>query len=471
MKTKILVGVLFCSFMGCANKAPKSNVTSKSDPTDEAVYFVEDTVVDQSAGLQVIEALSRVYGNDPNSIGGFIGSPRCPSFLEGMFFDGSTLVFQVRGDTAHARRILESTASSKAFRLEQVSEGNYSQQQLKSILDELKRKYDSLTDTNLKTNMCGWGMGLRYITVRFILNTPEARQAFREKLLNSPAIRFEGPEQPIINERIGTTDTLGISLHPEYSVYSTEASTASFVLLNQGNKNIMCGEHYFITYEDENGTWRELPTNDAAIDIGYMVSPGRHKLFTANLYPEVHPNKPGRYRFFYEVMLNAGTASRRDILMMSEFRLTDNKQEVERAIKMKISKEPEGYGIRYIPVQEESIKENTVYEVVEEMPEFPGGGLPKLMEFIQQNVRYPQSALQSRLEGRVIVQVVIDKDGSVIQPKILRSINPVLSIDNAFCEEALRIVSIMPKWKPGSQHEIPVKVKFTFPVRFTLPTD
>ena len=50
MKTKILVGVLFCSFMGCANKAPKSNVTSKSDPTDEAVYLVEDTVVDQSAG-------------------------------------------------------------------------------------------------------------------------------------------------------------------------------------------------------------------------------------------------------------------------------------------------------------------------------------------------------------------------------------------------------------------------------------
>ena len=87
MKTKIWVGVLFYSFMGCSNKAPKSNLTSKLDSTGEAVYFVEDTVVDQSAGLQVIEALSRVYGNDPNSIGGFIGSPRCPSFLEGMFFE------------------------------------------------------------------------------------------------------------------------------------------------------------------------------------------------------------------------------------------------------------------------------------------------------------------------------------------------------------------------------------------------
>lgn len=652
MKTKILIGVLFCSLMGCANKVPKSNVTSKSAPAGEAVYFVEDTVVDQSAGLQVIEALSKVYGNEPNVVGGFIGSSRCPSFLEGMFFDGSTLVFQVRGDTAHARRILESAAGSKAFRLEQVTESNYSQQQLISIVDELNQRYDTLTDKKLKSNMSSWGARLRNVEVRFILNTPESRQAFREKLMDSPAIRFEGPEQPIIDERIGITDTLGISLHPEYSAYSTDSSTASFVLLNQGNKNIMCGAHYSITYEDENGIWRALPTNGAAIDIGYMVFPGGHKLFTAHLYPEVHPNKPGRYRFFYEVMLDVNTPLHRDILMMTEFHLTDNKEVVERAIKMNIPKEPEGYGIRYVPVQEEPVEEynanatlslanakvtsnihwgflideneeltkiyfnkhinqmcheknedislndttiskekvyvsigspnfeltydeavfyhedrqgnlhkvfqdksvdkesvalviekgknreikvdfpkncsigdyllkikvhneqgeryeiyqwfeaytskqvsrrkkpilvgsgyapvigditeddeDGVFEVVQNMPEFPGGGLPKLMEFIQQNVRYPQLALQSKLEGRVIVQVVIDKDGSVIQPKILRSINPVLSIDNAFCEEALRIVSIMPKWKPGSQHEIPVKVKFTFPVRFTLPTD
>lgn len=59
----------------------------------------------------------------------------------------------------------------------------------------------------------------------------------------------------------------------------------------------MCGEHYFITYEDENGTWRALPINDAAIDIGYMVLPGGHHLFTANLYPRSSLNKPGRYRF------------------------------------------------------------------------------------------------------------------------------------------------------------------------------
>ena len=350
MKTKILTGILLCIFTGCTNNPQNSNVTNKSGTASNAASFVEDNVVDQSAGLQVIEALSKVYGNEPNVVGGFIGSSRCPSFLEGMFFDGSTLVFQVRGDTAHARRILESAAGSKAFRLEQVFEGNYSQQQLISIVEELNQRFDTLTDKKLKSNMCGWGARLRNVEVRFILNTPEARQAFREKLMDSPAICFEGPEQPIIDERIGTTDTLGISLHPEYSVYSTDSSTASFVLLNQGNRNIMCGEHYFITYEDGNGTWRKLPINGFAYDIGYMVSPGGHKLFAANLYPEVHPNKSGRYRFFYGIMLNAGTTSRRDILMMTEFRLTDNKQELKNTVRMEIPKEPEEYNIRYIPV-------------------------------------------------------------------------------------------------------------------------
>lgn len=346
MKIKILVSVLFCSFIGCVNKTQKSNIECALDSVvntelEEDVSTLSKNTsdkgaVDQSAGWQIIESLSKVYGDTPNVIGNFIGSPRCPYFLEGMFFDGSTLVFQVKGDTVQARQILEIAAKSKAFRLEQITESNYSQKQLKSILNELNHRYEVLTDEKLKENIVSWGMGRRYINVRFILNTPEGRQAFREKLMDSPAIRFEGPEQPIINERIGITDTLGVSLHPEYSAYSTNSSTASFILLNQGDKEIMCGEHYFITYEDKNGTWRELPINDAAVDIGYTVFPGKHRLFTANLYPNIHPNQSGRYRFFYEVMFYAGTTSRRDVLMMTEFRLTDNQQEAKKAVRYTI---------------------------------------------------------------------------------------------------------------------------------------
>ena len=108
-----------------------------------------------------------------------------------------------------------------------------------------------------------------------------------------------------------------------------------------------------------------------------------------------------------------------------------------------------------------------VFDVVQHMPEFLGG-MPKLMEFIRQNIQYPQAAKQGKLEGTVIMQVVIDKDGTVTLPRILRSVNPVLSADAALCEEALRIVSIMPKWKPGHQHGVNLKVRYAFPIKFEL---
>lgn len=474
MKTKVWIGLLIFSLLGCTSKTQKTSrigeagidmvaaeaVSDESGTSASAKNIPEEGHVDQSAGMQIIEALSNVYGSDPNAIGDFIGTPRCPSFLEGMYFDGSTLVFQVRGDTLQARRTLEAAAGSKAFRLEKVTEGKYSQQELKAILDELRRRYDALADNKLKSNMTSWGMGLHYIEVRFVLNTPEARQAFREKLMDSPAIRFAGPEQPRPDGRIGITDTLGISLRPEYSVYSNASSTASFVLLNRGDQDIMCGEHYFITFEDENGTWRELPINNIAFDIGYGVRPGGYQLFTASLYPEVHPNKPGRYRFFYDVSLMTSPAK---FTMMTEFRLTDNEQEVKQAVKMKISQEPEGYGIRYIPVQEEEQTEDDyVYEVVEEMPQFPGG-MPAAMEYIRTHIRYPETALQDSVQGRVIVQVVILEDGTLAQVEVVRGVD--LRLD----KEALRVVQSMPRWSPGKQRGKALKVRYTFPVTFKLP--
>lgn len=95
------------------------------------------------------------------------------------------------------------------------------------------------------------------------------------------------------------------------------------------------------------------------------------------------------------------------------------------------------------------------------MPEFPGG-MHELMNFIEKNVRYPEVARKHGMQGRVIVRVVIDKDGSVTEPTIVRSIDTEL--DN----EALRIVKLMPKWKPGTQRNKAVKVKYTFPVTFRL---
>lgn len=83
-----------------------------------------------------------------------------------------------------------------------------------------------------------------------------------------------------------------------------------------------CGEHYYLTFEDEKGTWRELPINAAFWDIAYVLRDGEERVMKASLYPDVHPNKPGRYRYFYEI-----TIRRKPVLMMTEFRLTDNEEE------------------------------------------------------------------------------------------------------------------------------------------------
>lgn len=134
---------------------------------------------------------------------------------------------------------------------------------------------------------------------------------------------------------------------------------------------------------------------------------------------------------------------------------------MERAIKMNIPKEPEGYGIRYVPVQEEPVEENTVYEVVDNMPEFPGGMIA-LMDFIENNIQYPVETQKKGMQGRVVVQFIVDEDGCIIEPNIVRSVEPFLD------EEALRIIKILPKWKPGTLYGKPVKVKFTVPVAFKL---
>ena len=105
--------------------------------------------------------------------------------------------------------------------------------------------------------------------------------------------------------------------------------------------------------------------------------------------------------------------------------------------------------------------EEPVYKVVEVMPEFPGG-MKALMDFIQKNVRYPEEAHKNGIQGRVIVSVVIDENGRVVDPVIMRSRYPALD------EEALRIVGLMPQWKPGMQQGKAVKVEFTFPVTFKL---
>ena len=102
-----------------------------------------------------------------------------------------------------------------------------------------------------------------------------------------------------------------------------------------------------------------------------------------------------------------------------------------------------------------------VFQVVEKMPEFEGG-VENMMKFLQQNIKYPEEAKKSGAQGRVIVQFVVEKDGSVTDAKVVKSVSPELDA------EALRVVKSMPKWVPGEQRGEKVRVQFTLPVMFKM---
>ena len=118
--------------------------------------------------------------------------------------------------------------------------------------------------------------------------------------------------------------------------------------------------------------------------------------------------------------------------------------------------------VKYIPVEvTEKLQGTPFYEVVEQMPEYPGG-IAASMEYIQKNMRYPEAAEKNGTQGRVTVQFIIDKEGNVTNPKVLRS------VDKDLDAEAIRLVGAMPKWKPGMQKGKAVAVKYTLPVVFKL---
>lgn len=105
--------------------------------------------------------------------------------------------------------------------------------------------------------------------------------------------------------------------------------------------------------------------------------------------------------------------------------------------------------------------DGTSYMIVEKMPEFPGGELA-LMNFVYDNLVYPQEAIDNEIQGRVIVSFTINCDGSTSQHKILSDIG------GGCGEEALKMLDLMPVWTPGMQNEKPIPVHFNLPVKFEL---
>lgn len=116
--------------------------------------------------------------------------------------------------------------------------------------------------------------------------------------------------------------------------------------------------------------------------------------------------------------------------------------------------------VDYIEVEPEP-EEEEIFMVVEDAPEFPGG-INALLEYLKKNIKYPAICRDNNIQGRVIVSFVVNKDGKIVDPEVVKGVNPSLD------KEALRVISTMPNWKPGYQRGKPVRVKYSVPVNFRL---
>lgn len=112
------------------------------------------------------------------------------------------------------------------------------------------------------------------------------------------------------------------------------------------------------------------------------------------------------------------------------------------------------------PVEDED--EDVIFQVVEKMPEFPGGQ-QALFKYLSENVKYPVIAQENGIQGRVTCQFTVNKDGSIVDVVVVRS-----GGDPSLDKEAVRVIKSMPKWNPGQQRNKPVRVKYTVPVNFKL---
>ena len=254
----------------------------------------------------------------------------------------------------------------------------------------------------------------------------------------------QNPAVDSINNSVGINDTLGLSLHPEYPVYSTKKKQITFVLDNNSGADIDLGGYYSYTYEDEKGIWRDVPMQLIVFAEEIMLQQGSTYYYNAELFRHI----PGRYRFFLTIRRYD-----RKHTLMAEFQLQNDAVEFLKVHSDNQQKDT-------LP-PDEVIVDQPIFRVIDQMPEFPGG-MDKLLQFINDNIQYPAEAWKKGIQGRGIVQFVVDENGNAIEPNIMRS------ADSSLDEEALRIIKTLPRWKPGTLKGKAVGVELTVPVTFRL---
>lgn len=189
-------------------------------------------------------------------------------------------------------------------------------------------------------------------------------------------------------------------------------------------------------------TYPEKETN--AESLGSVATSNNEEMISITRHEEVEPPSPAAIEILNIVIDGTKINDNHDVV----------NSEATKDAKVEIL-------VVQIPTQEKEIGDDEVYVVVEIMPVFPGGELA-MRKFIARAIKYPTSAEEKGIQGKVFVRFVVDKDGSVSNAKIARGVEP--SID----KEALRVIMSLPKWKPGMQHGKAVSVSFMVPISFQL---
>ena len=192
---------------------------------------------------------------------------------------------------------------------------NAEKEKLTALLDELRKRLDATTDTALRINAFGNGRESHTIRVDLLLKTPEWEKRFREHIMDSPLLRFDGPDGQEPCELKGVNQTGNVSLASRKATFSTSDRQAHFILQNHSIDTVSYGSSYQLAYE-EDGKWYYLPTDRFFTLEKIELLPDGETTFRANLYPEINRNRPGRYRFFKEIEIGGQKE-----LMMAEFKL------------------------------------------------------------------------------------------------------------------------------------------------------
>lgn len=326
-----------------------------------------------------------------------------------------------------------------------------SKAQHRKLLDKFSRYGEKHPKDRVIENLNSWGFHDNdTLYMSWMVNSEALQKEFRQKVLNYAAIVVNDGKEDVATyfTQPMCTDTFGIKMYTEKAVYPLNTESVAVRIVNRSGRSISMGSPYRVLRK-EGEKWLSLPRATVWTLEERILPSNKIYPFSASLYPSLHVLTPGIYRVVKEMDIGDNY---HDWYFAGEFRIGHKVEERDAS-----DKEPSSKPLQEVAEEKDM---DIAYDVVEEMPEFPGG-MSALMDFIRKNLHYDKTLVPETIGiPRVIVQFVIDEEGNIIHPVVLRGVNPALD------EEALRVVKLMPKWKPGRQSGKPEKVRYAIPVTF-----